>query len=411
MDMEEREEGKLSDNGFLPMALGDTALDKPMSTEFIRDKKGRKRDKKSGSQFVGYIVVSFTLVMAFILAVAALGFAPQNSEGEAPEREDGAQDAQNVIYVQPYGGEDGALSTPEIYALCKESVVSVCVKSNKGEGIGSGFVLREDGYIATANHVIESAKEITVALSDGSEYKAELVCGESMTDLAVLKIDARGLVPCEKGDSSALATGARVAAIGTPASLDYAGSICSGEVSYARREVRIYGGDGGSLEKKMSLIQTDAPINPGNSGCPLFDGQGRVVGIVTMKLGQNFSGIGFAIPANEAYAIFESMINGNGVSEELIATVSVRAAKLGAAVQSFEGNGVYGVEITEFSSKECDAYVKLRIGDVIISVNGKAVTSASGLEREINNYAPSDAVAITVLREGQKLTFDVVLCG
>ena len=179
-------------------------------------------------------------------------------------------------------------------AACASSVVSILAEREEGQSVGSGFFLSEDGYIATAQHVVAGAKRITVRLSGGKEYNAVTVWGDGMTDLALLKINARGLRPLAFGSSASLVPGERVVAIGTPVSLDYAGSVDTGEVSYPKRSVRIYG-ENGTLQKKMTLIQTNTALNPGNSGCPLLNGAGEVIGVVTMKLGSGYEGMSFAI--------------------------------------------------------------------------------------------------------------------
>ena len=370
------------------------------------DKDPKKKRKRRGG-YLGYIVTSACLVTAFVLMIVNIMSPAKVYDGELPafDMED-TEEARKVIYVN--GVSDGGMSTVEIYTACSETVVSISAQRADSSGVGSGFILTEDGYIATADHVISGAEHLTVILSDGEEYAAAIVAQNPQTDLALLKIDAAGLKAVRRGDSSELVAGERVVAIGTPASLDYAGSVCSGEISFPKRVVKIYGEDG-TLSKKMMLIQTDAPVNPGNSGCPLFDSEGGVIGIVTMKLGQNFSGIGFAIPANEAFDILDRMKIGGEIDDALISGVSVRAARLGVVAEAFEVNGLYGVRITDFISKEYDAVRKLKIGDVITHIETRAVTSAKKLSDTIGEYAPNDTVKVSVYREGQNLTFEVAL--
>ena len=409
MNENEKEEQKSTDVVSSKDSSGRSLIISDFSPEENCDKGKRakkKRDHRVGH--LGYIVTSACLLMAFVLMIGSIMSPVKVYEGDVPafDIDEDSNETRKVIYVN--GVSDGGMSTAEIYTSCSETVVSISAQRADSSGIGSGFILTEDGYIATADHVVSGAEHLTVILSDGKEYIAAIVAENPQTDLALLKIDALGLKTVQRGDSSELFAGERVVAIGTPASLDYAGSVCSGEISFPKRVVKIYGEDG-TLNKKMMLIQTDAPVNPGNSGCPLFDSEGGVIGIVTMKLGQNFSGIGFAIPANEAFDILDKMRLGGEIDEALISAVSVRAARLGVVAEAFEVNGLYGVRITGFISKEYDAARKFKIGDVITHVETRAVTNAKRLSDTIGEYAPGDTVKVNVYREGQNLTFEVVL--
>ena len=363
-----------------------------------------KKDKHPHA--VAYVCMAASLVLAFVMMIGALCLL---SEREGVTVESDADGSHRVVYVEQYGGAEGAMSTPALYDKCIASVVSIAASDGEVNGIGSGFVFREDGYVATANHVIEGMSKITVILSDGTRHEARVIGGDALTDLALLKIEAEGLCAASKGSSAELLPGERVVAIGTPASLDYAGSVSSGEVSYAMRTVKIYSESDGKLEKKMKLIQTNAPVNPGNSGCPLFDGRGQVVGMVTMKLGQNFSGMGFAIPSDGAYEILCAMQEGRDLSDELLGAVSLRAASLCIAGEAFEIGGVYGVRVTSVLVPEGEMANRLQVGDLITQIGEHAVTRASELEDALRGYDPGDSVAITVVRNGQTLTFDVVL--
>ncbi len=373
-----------------------------------KEKKKKKR-KKRPKIYLGYTVTSACVVIAFAVMITAMISTPtQTEEVPAFKNEEMEDETKKFIYVREV--YDGGLSTAEIYASCSESVVSIVAEGVQSSGIGSGFIISEDGYIATAEHVIRGGEHISVILYDGEKYSAQVIACNEFTDLALLKIDAKELRSVKMGDSSELVAGERVVAIGTPASLDFAGSVCSGEISFPNRVVKVYGTDG-TLQKKMTLIQTDAPVNPGNSGCPLFDSEGKVIGIVTMKLGQNFSGVGFAIPVNEALGILNRMMFGQEIDEALISSISVRAAKLGIVGNAFDSNGLRGVRIEKFASNEFDCARKLKLGDIITHVGDTEVTSAKKLSDVINRYAPNDKIDVTVYRDGQKLTFEVILGG
>lgn len=410
MDINENEKEEKTGRDIVPIQNFEVVADSGNGGSDTPNKEKKKR-KKRPKIYLGYMVTSACVLIAFAVMITAMLSTPtQADEKELPtfKNEETDEETKKVIYVREVA--DGGLSTAEIYASCAESVVSIVAEGTQGSGIGSGFIISDDGYIATAEHVIRGGERISVILYDGEEYSAQLVADNEFTDIALLKINAQELRCVKMGDSSDLVAGERVVAIGTPASLDFAGSVCSGEVSFPNRVVKVYGSDG-ALQKKMTLIQTDAPVNPGNSGCPLFDSEGKVIGIVTMKLGQNFSGVGFAIPVNEALAILNRMMFGQEIEEELISAISVRAAKLGVIGNAFDSNGLRGVRIEKFASNEFDSAIKLKIGDIITHVGDTAVTSAKKLSDVINDYAPNDKIDVTVCRDGQNLTFEVMLGG
>lgn len=408
MDMNENEKEEQKSTELVPIKNAEIIFS-GSENDISAEEKKKKRRKKRPWRYLEYIIPTASLFIAVCVMTVAFMSAslPYNSEDVPAFYEDGEKnESKKLIYVKDLS--DGGKSTAEIYSDCAESVVSIATEGINGSGIGSGFILSEDGYIATANHVIADAFKITVILSSGEERVATLVGGNGFTDIALLKIEAAGLNAVVLGDSSELLAGETVIAIGTPASLDFAGSVCTGEVSFPERVVKIYGEDG-MLEKKMTLIQTDAPVNPGNSGCPLFDSQGRVIGMVSMKLGQSFSGVGFAIPINGALNILNKMRMGEEVDESLTSAISVRAPKLGIVGKAYDKDGVVGVMVEKFASDGVDSAAKLKPYDVITHIDDVAVTSAKKLSDAINKYAPGDTVSITVFREGQKLTFEVIL--
>lgn len=394
----------------LPDTAGGRYLTQTAESRALFDGTPKKtRTRRSSARFAGYLVMSASLLLAFLLMIGALCFLPSQQVVD-PSTDDRATDddaAQKVVFVDRYTGGESGLSTPELYSRCISSVVSISARNDKHSGVGSGFVLREDGYIATAYHVVEGMTQVEVILNDERHYEARIVGGDRLTDLALLKIEETGLSPVTVGSSASLLPGERVVAIGTPASLDYAGSVSSGEVSYCLRAVKIYG-EGKRLEKKMKLIQTNAPVNPGNSGCPLFDGQGRVVGMVTMKLGNSFDGMGFAIPSDGALPILEAMRAGEVLSDEVLAAVSVRAATLGVDGEAYEVSGVYGVRVRGFHA-ESRACAVLAVGDLVTEIGDHVVTRMADVEQALSAYEPGETVKITVLRNGQRLQFDIVL--
>ena len=307
--------------------------------------------------------VCFFLLLSLLLsgAVKQLTLEPiVNTEIITEER---------VVYVKEYDPASGVLTDQEIYDTCSPAVVTITVLKTDSSGSGSGFIISEDGYIVTANHVVADAESISVLFKDGKELTATLVGGNEFTDLALLKVEGSGLPTIKIGSSSELLMGDRVVAIGSPASYDFAGSMVNGIVSHNDRSFKIYKDDG-SVEKKMTLIQTNALVNPGNSGCPLINQYGEVVGIVTMKLNSTYyEGMCFAIPTDAAMPIIEAMKSGADYSS-LLSAVSRYPAKLGITGSTYadDSSKLYGVKVESITSAEYDVAGKLQKGDVIVMV-------------------------------------------
>ena len=387
-----------------------SAFDLPHSAE---SKEDPQSSRKQGRRVAPLVLGAVMLFAVTLFVVAALSSGAYLSGGEEETEADRVVDAtaageEKIIYIRQHDGDSGLLTVPELYEACADTVVSIVTKREGATGVGSGMILTADGYIGTANHVVEGMTELTVVLADGTRHTARLIGGDAGTDLAVLKIDAEGLPTVSFGRSEELLFGERVVAIGTPASLDYAGSVCTGEISHPKRTVRIYE-DSGILSKKMKVIQTDAPVNPGNSGCPLFDEYGRVIGVVTMKLGDRYDGIGFAIPADGALPIYEAMMAGEELTDSLLWQVSVPAPRLGIVGEAAQQDGLYGVRVRGFSSESAPAAFVLREGDLILQIDETSIGSAADITAALYDREPGQSVSVTVLRDGQRLCFEVTL--
>ncbi len=372
----------------------------------------KKAGKREGASRWAMALMALFVLLALGVLAGAYAYSQRWGKEASPPAETptGGETEQpsRVIFVREDGTESGMLSAPELYAACADTAVSILTESEGRTGVGSGFFLRSDGYIGTSYHVIEGSEALTAVLSDGRRYEATPVAGNALCDLALLKIEGEGFCAVTPGSSSELLVGERVYAIGTPASLDYAGSISSGEVSYLGRTVRLGEDSEAGEEKKMTLIQTTAPVNRGNSGCPLFDGYGKLVGIVTMRLGDSFAGVGFAIPADGALPILQAMMEGRDVDEALLSSVAVRAPKLGVQGEADSEGGVFGVRIVGFSQGVTDPQ-GLKEGDLILLIDGVAVCVASDIRLALREKDPGESVSVTVLRGAQSLTFEVIL--
>lgn len=304
--------------------------------------------------------------------------------------------------------KDGNLSITEAFQKVAPAVVTVSTKGvatfngffqQEVEGIGSGFIINEDGYILTNYHVIEGAKEVSVTLSDNTTVSAKVVNYDENQDVAMLKItDENVKVPAvaELGDSNALQQGEEVIAIGTPLSADLSQTVTNGIVSALNRNVETESG------VVLNLIQTNASINPGNSGGPLVNTKGQVVGINTMKMsGENTEGIGFAIPINDISDKIESL------SKPILNLgISIRTVDESLASQLKMEQGLYVVEVNEFSPAE---KAGVKAGDLIVKVDGQRVKTFDELKEIKNSKNEGDSLKLEVIRDGKSKTMDVTL--
>jgi putative serine protease PepD len=280
-----------------------------------------------------------------------------------------------------------------IAASVSPAVVSLEVNGAQGSGTGSGFVIRDNGYIVTNNHVVESAADggdITVHFADGRKFDAKIVGRDANYDIAVVKVDASGLPTVVLGDSDGVVVGDMAIAIGSPLGLD--GTVTAGIVSALNRPVTA-GGQGST--SFINAIQTDAAINPGNSGGALVNAAGEVIGvnsaIATLGDGTSQSGsigLGFAIPINQVTRISEELIN-TGSSTKPIIGVSLD--------QSYQGDGARVQEVTPGGPAEAAG---LEAGDIIVEFDGEPVADATSLIVDIRSMKPGDEVTISVQRGG-----------
>ena len=314
----------------------------------------------------------------------------------------------NIVAAKSYAppqfanSTDGALSATEAFEKVKPAVVTISTKgiqtfngffSQEVSGIGSGFIINEDGYILTNYHVIEGAKDVSVLLSDGREVKAKVVNYDQAKDMAMIKLEDGTKVPgvAELGDSDALYPGEDVIAIGTPLSKDFAQTVTKGVVSSVNRNLESNSGS------TMNVIQTDTAINPGNSGGPLVNTKGQVIGINSMKLAQdNVEGMGFAIPINEARDRIE------GLSKQII-TIGIKVKQIDekTAKENDMPEGLYVKDVEEYSPAE---RAGIKIGDVITKFDGKRIKTFEELSEIKNKKKVGDTVEVVVeRRSGEKI--------
>jgi len=277
--------------------------------------------------------------------------------------------------------------------------------STETEGEGSGIIYSEDGYIVTNYHVIEEAidsetAKVEVALEGSEEWiEAEIIGYDEITDLAVIKIDKKGLQAAEFGTSSELKVGDIAVAIGNPLGQDFAGTVTSGIVSALNRTITT---DGRTYE----LIQTDAAINTGNSGGALANSKGQVVGINTVKIvATGVEGIGFAIPSDEALPIIKELIKNKKISRPSIGIGGINVTEQIAKAYNMQV-GVYVSEVMKDSPAEKAGF---KSGDIIIKAEDKSIKTMEELNNIKYKYKVGDKFKLTVIRDGKELDLTVTL--
>lgn len=279
------------------------------------------------------------------------------------------------------------------------------------QGVGTGIIVSSDGYILTNSHVVNDgeSESITVDLYDGTEYTGTVLWNSSDLDLAIVKIDATGLTAAEIGDSDKVEIGDYAVAIGNPLGLDFERSVTQGIISGLDRTITTTDSSTGSQNTMEGLIQTDASINSGNSGGPLINSQGQVIGINSAKA-SSAEGLGFAIPINTATPIIDE-IKQNGTYEQAyigISGMNVEAVKAQYQTDFKADKGIYVIQIYTNSPA---SNAGLQEGDIITAVNGTSVDDMSALKKELVKYRPGDTIKVTYERNKQSSTADVTLAA
>ena len=272
-------------------------------------------------------------------------------------------------------------------------------------GSGSGVIIREDGYIVTNNHVIEGATDIEVTLTNNKTFKAELIGADPATDVALIKVDAQGLPVIPFGDSDKLRLGEWVLAIGSPYNLR--STVTAGIVSAKGRSIP----DNSREFKIESFIQTDAAVNPGNSGGALVDKAGNLVGINTAIVSQTgaYAGYSFAVPVNIVKRIVDDLMDFGSVRRAVLGVVmSPITQEIADKLKLSSLNGVYIVEVSPGSAAE-QAGVKKE--DVLVKIDSVQVTNASSVQEMVSGFYPGDKATLTVIRSGKEKELEVTFKG
>lgn len=275
-------------------------------------------------------------------------------------------------------------------------------------GSGSGVIISNDGYIITNNHVIDGADKIEVSLNDNRTYKAELVGTDPATDIAVLKIEGNGFPAILIGNSDNVQIGEWVLAVGNP--FDLTSTVTAGIVSAKARNIDLLDGDPfKEIFPVESFIQTDAAVNPGNSGGALVNTKGELVGINTAIASRtgSFAGYSFAVPSSIASKVAEDLITYGKVQRAFIGVrIEPVTSELALDLDLDEIKGIYVNSLTENGGA---AKAGIKNGDIILEVNGREVNSVPALQEEVSKYRPGDKVEVTVLSGKKIKTLDVEL--
>ena len=330
-------------------------------------------------------------------------------EWDIPAEESGGRET--TIEAYPTGGDtrialqEGhsmpALTPQAVYQAVNPSVVAVVTYSDYQAASGTGVIVSSDGYIVTNFHVVEGGDTCYVLLYSGLRYEAKLVGYDEESDLAVLKIEEEGLSAAEFGSSDLLTVGDTVYAIGNPLGLELRGTFTDGMVSAINRDVDVDG-------TTMTLIQTNAALNSGNSGGPLINAYGQVVGINTIKMVASYDGdaavegLGFAIPSSTVAHIVNSLIATGEVQPQPV---------LGITVQGMVTlpDGSSGVQIIEVTPGLGGDLAGVRAGDVIVSADGEQVYTNSDVLRARRRYETGEYLPMVIYRDGEYLEVEVLL--
>ena len=304
------------------------------------------------------------------------------------------------------------LTAQEVYGINVDAVCGIATEVTTNvfgqtastAVVGSGFVLTEDGYVVTNNHVVEGTDNVSVKLHDGSTYPAEVVGGDSLSDVALLKIEAEGLSHVAVGDSDAIAVGEGCIAIGNPLG-ELTFTMTGGYVSALPREINISG-------KPISMFQTDAAINAGNSGGPLFDMAGNIIGITSAKIsgitgsGASIEGVGFAIPINEALRVVYDLQEYGYVRGRAFLGVTVK--ELDAATADTYGLPV-GPIVQSVVADSCADKAGIAVKDIILAFNERNVKTYTQLMSALNKCSAGDVVTLRIYRAGAELDVTLTL--
>ena len=378
------------------------------------DYNGARQPKKNNGMAGRVITVIICVILSG--AMGFLGGYLGRGEGNTVILENGTPQASTKpkpsatfdgsIFTQGQSASADAKTVAQVAAEVSSSVVEITTETvimgdrlqqYVSQGAGSGVIFRSDGYIVTNNHVIDGASKISVTLKDGASYEATLIGADEQTDLAVIKVEADELTVAQFGDSASLIVGQTAIAIGNPLG-SLGGTVTDGIISALDREITID-------NQTMTLLQTNAAVNPGNSGGGLFDAKGMLIGVVNAKSqGSDIEGLGFAIPIDTVKVIITDLVNHGYVRGRV--DTGITLIQIDDAITAMQYRvPYYGVYIYKIE-QDSNAYAAgLRSGDYISAVNGEQITTTLGFNRLLRSMQIGDEVTLTVKRSKTELQF------
>ena len=388
---------------------------------YHQDSKPRKPKKKIKfwKPVVAILLAACLVAGTYVITTDMVNAKWESRVGELTEQFDAKMaslekkldaNGSSVVLVPSTTGEstEGLYTPSQVYAANVNSVVLITNRFTNSQGAtavsgGSGFIVSKDGYIVTNHHVVEGNGAITVITTNGTEYTATVIGSDDTNDVALIKVNALNLRPVTLGSSAQTIVGDQVAAIGNPLG-ELTSTLTVVYISAKERDITTEG-------VVINMLQTDAAINSGNSGGPLFNMRGEVIGITTAKYSGNSSsgasieGVGFAIPIDDVIGILSDLADYGYVTSGYL---GVEVADMNAEVANY-----YGMPVGAYIQKIIPGYAAekagLRAKDIIVELGGYDVNNVSGLTRALRHYKPGEETIIVVYRGGQKLTLNIVL--
>lgn len=375
--------------------------------------------KSSGKLVMGFMLAIMTIIALSTIAVVALTITSaknrQTSVGGGDElslkadssltdtNEENAVVRTDIPTILQLSTPEDALSIPEIVEKVSPSVVGISCVVSGYPCTGTGIVMSADGYVLTNAHVVEGGTDIKVVLSkelDSQQLDAELIGADTQTDIAVLKVEKDNLPAAEFGTSAELVVGEAAIVIGNPLGFELSGSVTAGIISALDRELMIE-------DRKMNLVQTDASINSGNSGGPLINAYGQVIGITSAKINSTYGeGLGFAIPIDDAMPIVQDLLKYGYVKGR--PQLGITGENISEIYSQYYGipQGFIVRGVNEGSAAE---KAGIKVDDIVIGINGNLITSIEEFNDYKAQYKAGDKISVSLYRNGEIVDVDVIL--
>lgn len=391
----------------------DLGSEQPQSEMHYMQPVPPKKPKHNISRFkvVMASVLAFAVFMGTVVAFSLPQFTSGNDKALNTTPTQSMVQASKTSVGDANIKTGSELTTQEIAALVGPAVVGI---ENYGsgsnyyyyqqkevkQGTGSGVIISQDGYVVTNNHVIEGSTKLKVTLSTGAQYDAKVVGADEDSDIALLKIEDTNLPYATLGDSSQVTVGDKAVAIGNPLGEELMGTVTQGIISAVNRSVTVD-------NRTMTLIQTDAAINAGNSGGALINSYGEVIGINSVKMASTgVEGLGFAIPSNTVNSVISDLKEYGYVRGRLV--IGIAGTNITSKMAQYYDLPV-GFYIQEVTAGSGAAKAGLKAGDIIVKCDGKVVTSIDDINTAKKSHSVGETMKMQAVRDGQNLSFDVVL--